>query len=35
MLTGDVITSVTQAMVIDTKGTVSLFVKAEGIWVYQ
>jgi VCBS repeat-containing protein len=35
MLTGDVITTVTQAMVIDTKGTVSLFVKAEGIWVYQ
>jgi hypothetical protein len=35
MLTGGVVATVTQATVIDTKGTVSLFVKAEGMWVYQ
>ena len=35
-LTGNVVTAVTQATVIDTtKGTVSLLVRAEGVWVYQ
>jgi hypothetical protein len=34
-LTGNIVTSVTQATVIDSKGTVSLLVKAEGVWVYQ
>ncbi|MFL5652557.1 MAG: hypothetical protein ACJ8CB_00005, partial [Ktedonobacteraceae bacterium] len=33
-LTGNVVTTVTKATV-DSKGTVSLLVKAEGIWVYQ
>jgi hypothetical protein len=34
-LTGNVVTAVTNAMVIDTKGTVSLTVFAQGVWVYQ
>jgi len=33
-ITGNIVTGVTQATVIDTKGTVSLLVKAEGVWVY-
>jgi len=34
-LVGNLVTGVTQATVIDPKSTVSLLVKAEGIWVYQ
>jgi hypothetical protein len=34
-LTGNVVTRVTTAMLADTKGTVSLDVSAEGVWVYQ
>jgi hypothetical protein len=34
-LAGSVITSLTQASVVDNKGTVSLLVAAQGTWVYQ
>jgi len=34
-LVGTIVTMVTKAQVIDTKGTVSLLVTAEGVWVYQ
>jgi hypothetical protein len=34
-LTGNIVTGVTKASVIDTKGTVSLLVSAQGVWVYQ
>ncbi len=34
-LTGNIVTSVTKATVVDTKGTVSLLVSAQGVWVYQ
>jgi hypothetical protein len=34
-LTGNIVTAVTIATVIDTKGTVSLLVSAQGVWVYQ
>jgi hypothetical protein len=35
-LTGNIVTGVTKAMVVDTtKGTVSLLVSAQGVWVYQ
>ena len=34
-LTGNIVTEVTKAMVVDTKGTVSLQVSAQGVWVYQ
>jgi hypothetical protein len=34
-LTGNIVTGVTQATVVDNKGTVSLVVRAEGVWVYQ
>jgi hypothetical protein len=34
-LTGNVVAEVNRVAVIDTKGTVAIFVKAEGVWVYQ
>ncbi len=34
-LTGNVVTEVTKATVLDAKGTVSLLVSAQGVWVYQ
>jgi hypothetical protein len=34
-LTGNIVTGVTKATVLDTKGTVSLLVSAQGVWVYQ
>jgi hypothetical protein len=34
-LTGSIVTNVTKASVVDTKGTVSLLVSAQGVWVYQ
>jgi len=34
-LVGDIITTVKQANVVDTKGTVALLIFAEGRWVYQ
>ncbi len=33
-LTGDIATGVTKTMLVDTKGTLSLLVRAEGVWVY-
>jgi len=33
-LTGNIVTGVTKATVVDTNGTVSLLVRAEGVWVY-
>lgn len=34
-LTGNVVTAVTKATVVDNKGTVSLLVSAQGVWVFQ
>ncbi len=34
-LVGNLVTSVTQATVVDTRGTISLLIAAEGIWAYQ
>ena len=34
-LTGGVVTGVTKATVLDSKGTVSLLVSAQGVWVYK
>jgi hypothetical protein len=34
-LTGNVVTGVTKATLLDAKGTVSLLVSAQGVWVYQ
>ncbi len=34
-LTGNIVTGVTKATVLDTRGTVSLLVSAQGVWVYQ
>ena len=34
-LTGNVTTNLTQATVLDSRGTVSLLVQAQGTWVYQ
>jgi hypothetical protein len=34
-LTGSIVTEVTKVMVIDSRGTLSILVKAEGVWVYQ
>ena len=34
-LTGNIVTAVTKATVVDTRGTVSLLVSATGVWVYQ
>ena len=33
-LTGNIVTAVTKATVVDAKGTVSLLVSAQGVWVY-
>jgi len=35
MLVGNIVTTVTKTAVIDTKGTISILVNAEGMWVYQ
>ncbi len=35
MLMGNIVTTVTKTAVIDTKGTISILVNAEGMWVYQ
>jgi len=34
-LTGNIAAEVTRVTVVDTKGTLSILVKAEGVWVYQ
>ncbi len=34
-LTGNVVTGVTKATALDTRGMVSLLVSAQGVWVYQ
>jgi hypothetical protein len=34
-LVGNVVTTITSQTVIDTKGTVSLVIAAQGVWVYQ
>jgi hypothetical protein len=34
-LVGNVVANITSATVIDTKGTVSLVIAAQGVWVYQ
>ena len=34
-LTGNIVAEVTRVTVVDTKGTLSILVKAEGVWVYQ
>ncbi len=34
-LTGSIVTQVTKVTVVDTKGTLSILVRAEGVWVYQ
>ena len=34
-LTGNIVAAVTKVTVIDSKGTLTILVKAEGVWVYQ
>jgi hypothetical protein len=34
-LTGNIVNTVTKVTVVDTKGTLSILVRAEGVWVYQ
>ncbi len=34
-LSGNIVSEVTRVTVVDTKGTLSILVKAEGVWVYQ
>ncbi|HEY6284442.1 MAG TPA: hypothetical protein VIX20_02160 [Ktedonobacteraceae bacterium] len=34
-LTGNIVTEVTKVTVVDTKGTLAILVRAEGVWVYQ
>jgi hypothetical protein len=34
-LTGNIVTTVTRVTVVDTKGTLAILVRAEGVWVYQ
>jgi hypothetical protein len=34
-LAGSIVTQVTRVTVVDTKGTLAILVKAEGVWVYQ
>jgi hypothetical protein len=34
-LTGNIVTTVTRVTVVDTKGTLSILVRTEGVWVYQ
>jgi hypothetical protein len=34
-LTGIILTAVTRVTVVDTKGTLAILVRAEGVWVYQ
>ena len=34
-LTGNIVAEVTRVTVVDTKGTLAILVKAEGVWVYQ
>jgi len=34
-LTGNIVARVTRVTVVDTKGTLSILVRAEGVWVYQ
>ena len=34
-LTGNIVASVTKVTVIDSKGTLTILVRAEGVWVYQ
>ena len=34
-LTGNIVAEVTRVTVVDTKGTLAIFVRAEGVWVYQ
>ena len=34
-LTGNIVAEVTKVTVVDTKGTLTILVKAEGVWVYQ
>jgi hypothetical protein len=34
-LTGNIVAAVTKVTVIDSKGTLAILVKAEGVWVYQ
>jgi len=35
VLSGSIVSEVTGVTVVDTKGTLSILVKAEGVWVYQ
>ena len=35
VLSGSIVSEVTKVTVVDTKGTLSILVKAEGVWVYQ
>ncbi|HXZ04524.1 MAG TPA: hypothetical protein VEH81_06795, partial [Ktedonobacteraceae bacterium] len=35
VLSGSIVSEVTSVTVVDTKGTLSILVKAEGVWVYQ
>jgi hypothetical protein len=34
-LTGSIVSEVTRVSVVDTKGTLAILVRAEGVWVYQ
>ncbi len=34
-LTGNIVTQVTRVTMVDTKGTLAILVRAEGVWVYQ
>jgi hypothetical protein len=34
-LTGSIVAEVTKVTVVDTKGTLAILVRAEGVWVYQ
>jgi hypothetical protein len=34
-LTGNIVADVTKVTVVDTKGTLAILVRAEGVWVYQ
>ncbi len=34
-LTGNIVAEVTRVTVVDTKGTLAILVRAEGVWVYQ
>jgi len=35
VLTGNIVTAVTRVTVVDTKGTLAILVRAQGVWVYQ